>query len=194
MVSPRDWRFYAAFSGLMTVNLMAALEASSLAVALPVRFTAHPRSPEMMEANIELWLHQDHNKDATRLCHSRLLVRHWIFAGLNGVPATIRLLLPHLWPQATAFGCIDPLHDRLARCWLRTQFYYLAHRPMFPRRGWRRNHCADQRSAHWFGSIKGTWEMVRFNQRHVGNWQCRRPSNWGCFGAKGFMGELESVW
>lgn len=80
------WRFHAAFACLCLVNLVCALDATSLAVAIPVRRenTAHS-----FRTNCS-----DRCRKTQRKCHRSKLVGNELFADSHCLPAYFRWLVP----------------------------------------------------------------------------------------------------
>jgi hypothetical protein len=134
VVGGMDWRFYATGGCLCLLNLVAAWDATSLAIVLPVSFNSLPLMARLIvytDNSVHTWQH----------CSAVLLACNLVPLGSHCLFSTIFNSLDNLRPQTTTPRCYHVFNIRELYCCHIRKLHRHAHRPNSPRY-WRWRHCS----------------------------------------------------
>ena len=138
----RGWRFYGAFASLCVVNLVLALDGTSVSVALPVCVLCDLSHHIEARRLILMVVTTDHSSRTQWDRHSSFLDWDIISFDFSCGTANVRITVSHLRTSTTFIVCFDTLHSGSYRCRGSTQYRHADRRPMFARCWWWWGHCA----------------------------------------------------
>ena len=100
----RGWRFFGTFGCLALLNLICAVDATILAVALPVRHTHHPYYIYYTNTS------QDHRYRPRSDSYTSFLVRNLLPLMLHRLPADVGIFFTYHRPEVGPACCTVSLH------------------------------------------------------------------------------------
>lgn len=153
------WRFLGVFFALAVVNLVCAIDATILAVALPVCICEYVIPMKVYTNEDGL----DNIYCSRRHCSRGILGGNLVPPYFNRIPAIMGLLLPYNWPQASTPGSFGDIYARYHYSLSCGQSHSTSRRPFNTGNWWRWTCGIDVRYNYRSSHVERTRKVVRID-------------------------------